>query len=55
MRESLLNSAPTLALALPVLLLLGGLAMRAGSVLRALARHHAVHLHVLPIYARWDD
>ena len=32
-----------------------GLAMRAGSVLRALARHHSVHLHVLPIYARWDD
>ena len=32
-----------------------GLAMRAGSVLRALARHHSVHLHVLPVYARWDD
>jgi len=31
-RESMLNSAPTLALALPILLLLGGLAMRAGLI-----------------------
>jgi len=31
-REALTNSAPTLALALPILLLLGGLAMRAGVI-----------------------
>jgi glycosyltransferase involved in cell wall biosynthesis len=32
-----------------------GLAMRAGNVLRALAPHHSIQMHVLPIYARWDD
>jgi glycosyltransferase involved in cell wall biosynthesis len=32
-----------------------GLAIRAGNVLRALAEHYRVHLHVLPLYARWDE
>jgi glycosyltransferase involved in cell wall biosynthesis len=32
-----------------------GLAIRAANVLQALARHHRVHLHVLPLYARWDE
>ncbi len=32
-----------------------GLAMRAGNVLRALADRYRVHLHVLPLYARWDE
>ena len=32
-----------------------GLAIRAGNVLRALAPSYRVHLHVLPLYARWDE
>ena len=32
-----------------------GVAIRAGNVLRALAEHYRVHLHVLPLYARWDE
>lgn len=48
---------PRLLYVSPVLPALAGngLAIRAGNVIRALAEHYRVYLHVLPLYARWDE